>query len=188
MPVRARPVLRPDCTVRGATLAQEHNRWWVPNTLMSSPIVRHEVAHHERAHGLEVRRCRSCSSGRVLDARPPPWRAPQVLPVGCEARGSSPRDLRSIRGSQARGKAGRVNVNEPLMTPRNRQPRRWDARRGDKAWPLVEGASGGRRDRTGRESTAGPRGKEGTQSGRDSGVRNVETLPGPGAGRLVGRP
>ena len=50
--------------------------------------------------------------------------------------------------------------------------------RGDRAWPLGEGASGGRRDRTGRVSTAGPRGKEGAHSGRDSDVRNVETPPG----------
>src|SRR6516164_4565032 len=64
---------------------------------------------------------------------------------------------------------------------------RWDARRGDRAWPLEEGASGGRRDRTGRVSTAGPRGKEGTQSGRDSDVRNVETPPG-SRRCLVGRP
>ena len=42
---------------------------------------------------------------------------------GCEARGASPRNPRSIRGLQARGKAGRVNASEPLMTPRNRQPR-----------------------------------------------------------------
>ena len=56
------------------------------------------------------------------------------------------------------------------------------------AWPLEVGASGDRRDWTGRVSTAGPRGKEGTQSGRDSDVRNVEIPSGPGAGCLVGRP
>jgi len=33
--------------VRGATLAQDHSRPAVPNTLMSRPIVRHEVAHCE---------------------------------------------------------------------------------------------------------------------------------------------
>jgi hypothetical protein len=85
-----------------------------------------------------------------------------------------------------RGKAGRVNASEPLMTPRNRQLREMGECRGDRAWPLEEGASGGRRDRTGRESTAGPRGKEGTQSGRDSDVRNVETLPG--SRHVPGRP
>jgi hypothetical protein len=41
--------------------------------------------------------------------------------------------------------------------------------RGDRTWPLEEGARDGRRDRTGRLSTAWSRGKEGTQSGRDSG-------------------
>jgi|ERR1700710_323398 hypothetical protein len=53
-----------------------------------------------------------------------------------------------------------------------------DEDRGDRAWPLEVGASGGRRDRTGRESTVGPRGKEGSQSGCDSDVRNVETPSG----------
>ena len=52
--------------------------------------------------------------------------------------------------------------------------------RGDRTWPLEEGARDGRRDRTGRLSTAWSRGKEGTQSGRDSGVRNVETPSGSG--------
>jgi len=91
---------------------------------------------------------------------------------------ASARPLFHPGDNQARGKVGRVNVSEPLMTPRNGQLRRWDEDRGDRAWPLGEGASGGRRDRTGRESTAGPRGKEGTQSGRDSDVRNVETPSG----------
>jgi hypothetical protein len=72
-----------------------------------------------------------------------------------------------------------VNASEPLMTPRNRQLREMRCTPGDRAWPLEEGASGGRRDRTGRVSTAGPRGKEGTQSGgRNSDARNVETPPG----------
>jgi hypothetical protein len=59
--------------------------------------------------------------------------------------------------------------------------------RGDRAWPLEEAASGGWRDRTGRESTAGSRGEEGAQSGRISGVWNVET-PSGSRRCLVGRP
>src|SRR5690242_15508984 len=55
---------------------------------------------------------------------------------------------------------------------------RWDENRGDRTWPLVEGARDDRRVWFGRMSTAWFRGVEGTQSGRVSYVWNVETSPG----------
>jgi hypothetical protein len=159
--------------------------------------------------GIRPCRCRSCDArshvtselmdrrsdgvGRVAPGEcsmpvPRPGVRRRSCLLGCEARGRAQGPLIHPGDHQARGKAGRVNASKPLMTPRNGQLRRWDEDRGDRAWPLKVGASGDRRDWTGRVSTAGPRGKEGTQSGRDSDVRNVEIPSGPGAGCLVGRP
>ena len=97
-----------------------------------------------RRRGRTTCRCRSCDTRSHIASECMDWRsgnAGRVAPgecsmpvprpgvrrrsclLGCEARGSSPRSPRSIRGLQARGKAGRVNASEPAMTPRNRQLR-----------------------------------------------------------------
>jgi hypothetical protein len=91
------------------------------------------------------------------------------------------------RDRRAGEKTGRVNASEPLMTPRHSQlTGRWDGDRGDRTWPLAEGARDGQAGATGQMGTAWSRGKEGTQSGRVSSVRNVETPSG--SGLLPGRP
>jgi hypothetical protein len=41
-----------------------------------------------------------------------------LVTAGCEAERKSPRAVRAIGLQQVKGKTGRANVSEPLMTPR----------------------------------------------------------------------
>jgi hypothetical protein len=73
--------------------------------------------------------------------------------------GAKPREEaqgpRSIRGAPGEGKAGRVNVSEPLMMPRDVEPGLMEAQPGSRAWPLEEAASGNRGKAVGCVNTAG---------------------------------
>ena len=49
---------------------------------------------------------------------PSPRSHAPLVTAGCEAECTSPRAARAIGQQQARGKVGRANASEPLMTPR----------------------------------------------------------------------
>jgi len=127
--------------------------------------------------------------GRVVPgacSRPaPPCRA---LPVtaGCGAQGK-PKGLPSHPVGYRRG-AGRTGESrEPSLMPRKTEPRWWDAGAGCRDWPLRSG----RRwpgTASGQEEHRRPRGREGTQPGRISQVRNVETPSGSGRACVPGKP
>ncbi len=88
--------------------------------------------------------------GPRLDVRP------QVLPVGgAELEGEAQGPLFRLGEQPGEGKAGRVNVSEPLMMPRDAEPGATGSIPGGRAWPLVEAASGDRRPIAGRVNTAG---------------------------------
>jgi hypothetical protein len=97
-----------------------------------------------RGWGSGTCRCRSCDTrshiaseragrrsgyaGRIAPGEcsmpvPHPACAGRSCLPGCEARERAQGVLVPSRDQQARGKAGRVNASEPLMTPRNRQLR-----------------------------------------------------------------
>ena len=78
---------------------------------------------------------RSGYAGRIAPGEcsmpvPHPACAGRSCLPGCEARERAQGVVAPSRDQQARGKAGRVNVSEPLMTPRNGQLREMDARPG----------------------------------------------------------
>jgi hypothetical protein len=107
----------------------------------------------------------------VSDGPFPPWRASWVT-AGCEAQGKAEAFL-FHPGTTGEGKAGRVNESESSYAPLSAAP------------PVggssgVEGLAAGKRQAPTREAaligrTPPPRGKEGTQPGRVSCVRNTET-------------
>ena len=67
--------------------------------------------------------------------------------LGVRSQGISPRAPFRL-GEAGEGKTGRVNASEPLMMPRQPKLRvDGDGDRGDRTWPLAEGASGDRRHR-----------------------------------------
>jgi len=116
---------------------------------------------------------RRCSFGSVSVDLSPAWRA-SLVTAGCEAQVIRPKGSRSIREPQAAGKTGRVNASEPLMMPRHRKPRRWDAAAGPRTrrW---EAAGADRKTLSRSGGHRRPRGIGGTQPGRISLVRNVTT-------------
>jgi hypothetical protein len=122
----------------------------------------------------------------VFEDLSPAWRAPLVT-VGCEAQVIRLKGSRSIRELQVTGKAGRVNVSEPLMMPRHRKPRRWDAAAGVRTgrW---EAAGDGRKTLSRPGEHRRPRGIGGTQPGRISLVRNVTAPLGSGGSDARGKP
>jgi hypothetical protein len=108
-----------------------------------------------------------------------------VEPVGCEARGRSPR-APVPSGGYRRGEGRTGELREPPLMPRWPSPRRWDAGAGCRDWPL---GSGRRRLKTSGQpgEHRRPRGTGGTHPGRSSYVWNVVTPTG--SGHLVsGKP
>jgi len=122
----------------------------------------------------------------VFEDLSPAWRAPPVT-AGCEAQVVRPKGSRSIRGLQVTGKTGRVNVSEPLMMPRHRKPRRWDAAAGTRTcrW---EAAGDDRKTLSRSGEHRRPRGIGGTQPGWISLVRNVTTPLGSERNDAPGKP
>ena len=116
----------------------------------------------------------------------PAWRA-SLVTAGCEAQVFRPKGSRSIRELQVTGKTGRVNASEPLMMPRHRKPRRWDAAAGARTcrWEAV-GDDRKTLCRSGEHRR--PRGIGGTQPGRISLVRNVTTPLGSEGNDALGQP
>jgi hypothetical protein len=116
---------------------------------------------------------RRCSFRSVSVDLSPAWCA-SLVTAGCEAQVIRPKGSRSIREPQAAGKAGRVNASEPLMMPRHRKPRGWDAAAGPRTrrW---EAAGADRKTLSRSGGHRRPRGIGGTQPGRISLVRNMTT-------------
>lgn len=129
---------------------------------------------------------RRCSFRSVSADLSPAWRA-SLVTAGCEAQVIRPKGSRSIRELQVTGKAGRVNVSEPLMMPRHRKPRRWDVGVGSRTgrW---EAAGADRKTRSRSEGHRRPRGIGGTHPGRISLVRNVTTPLGSENSDGLGKP
>jgi hypothetical protein len=98
-----------------------------------------------------------------------------------QVRGQTPKEVQNHRGRPGKGKAGRVNVSEPLMRPRNRVTGETMADRGGVSIEHPRAYSSG-------GWTPQLRGKGGTHPGRISVMRNVETPMESGGGRYVGRP
>ncbi len=57
--------------------------------------------------------------------------------MGCEAQAVKPKGSWPIRGLQAKGKTGRVNVSEPLLMPRYVKPRMMEAAAGFRDFAAV---------------------------------------------------